>query len=66
MARGKRHFSCTLHAIAELYSFRIYFTEPQGYFFASEHHGSHFSGSPNLRGRVADVLNYRPPEEKES
>ncbi len=42
VARGKRHFSCTLHTIAELYSFRIYFTEPQGYFFASEHHGSYF------------------------
>ena len=52
--------------LRNFYSFRIYFTEPQGYFFASEHHGSHFSASPNLRGRVADVLNYRPPEEKES
>ncbi|HIB5598892.1 hypothetical protein ACYBDA_16180, partial [Klebsiella pneumoniae] len=52
--------------LRNFYSFRIYFTEPQGYFFASEHHGSYFSGSPNLRGRVGDVLNYRPPEEKES
>ena len=38
----------------------------QPYFLAAKRHGSHFSGSPNLRGRVADVLNYRPPEEKES
>ena len=52
--------------LRNFYPFRIYFTEPQGYFFASERHGSHFSASPILRERVAVVLNYRPPEEKES
>ncbi len=46
------------------YPLRRYFTEPQGYFFASRRLASLFFAGLTLRVRVAVVLNYRPPEER--